>query len=157
MIQEWPISSIAKFTTAITRGQIQQLQKDAAVYCGMIVVFCRKLNWSPLAAALEDFSGRLNYGVQKDIIPLVRLGTEVTPARGRLLFKHGILSAQDILFAGATTITDILMESLPYDGKDPLIAAELGLEPLKDSHVEVDNKEKMKMVCERLARKIILR
>lgn len=42
----------------VGRGLLQQLQRDASVCCGMLVVFCRELNWHILAAALEDFSGK---------------------------------------------------------------------------------------------------
>lgn len=41
------------------------------------MVFCRKLNWDLLAAALESLSGRLSLGVADDILPLARLGPEV--------------------------------------------------------------------------------
>ena len=61
------ISKLARVTTltrSVTRGQLQQLQKDASVFCGMTVVFCRKLNWSTLASCLEDFQTRLSFGAQ---------------------------------------------------------------------------------------------
>lgn len=41
---------------AVDRGTLQRLQSDAAMYCGMLVCFCRKLKWDTLAtlfAALQ--------------------------------------------------------------------------------------------------------
>ena len=40
-------------------------------------MFCEKLNWSLLASALEMFPSRLAYGVRDDILPLVRIGSDV--------------------------------------------------------------------------------
>jgi hypothetical protein len=123
LIQEWPLTSVTKLISGVTRGQLQQLQKDAAVFCGMTVVFCRKLNWPILASCLDDFSGRLNHGVHSDILPLVRLGSEVTPSRARIFLKNGIETPDDLLHTELEVLTELLMESLPFDGKDPLTAA----------------------------------
>ena len=170
LVQEWPITSVTRLISAVTRGQLQQLQKDAAVFCGMTVVFCRKLNWPLLASCLEDFSSRLNYGVHKDILPLVRLGQEITAARARAMLKQGIESAQDILYAGLSVLTELLVESLPYDGKDPLqvsaaekagTGAEWGREGGRDAGREgglhARSKEASRGMCERLAKKIVMR
>lgn len=161
LVQEWPITSVTRLISAVTRGQLQQLQKDAAVFCGMTVVFCRKLNWPLLASCLEDFSSRLNYGVHKDILPLVRLGQEVTAARARAMLKQGIESAQDILYAGLPVLTELLVESLPYDGKDPLqvSAAEPGTggEARRVGAGQGRGKEASRDMCERLAKKIVMR
>ena len=181
LTQEWPITRVTQLITTVTRGQLQQLQKDSAVFCGMIVVFCRKLNWNFLSACLEDFSARLNYGVHKDILPLVRLGQELTAARARVLLRGGIESAQDVVFAGLEVLTELLMESLPYDGSDPLLmttaqtnnsgSSSSALNSSTGSSIgssniggvgimgiaAVKSKEQARIVCERLARKIIAR
>lgn len=160
LVQEWPITRVTRLITNVTRGQLQQLQKDAAVFCGMTVVFCRKLNWPMLAACLEDFSARLNYGAHKDILPLVRLGPEVTPARARAFLRDGIESALDVMQAGLDTLTELLVDSLPYDGKDPLlVSANLGNanDSGKQGGGDPRSKEVARAMCERLARKIISR
>jgi hypothetical protein len=164
LVQEWPITRVTRLITNVTRGQLQQLQKDAAVFCGMTVVFCKKLNWPMLASCLEDFSARLNYGVHKDILPLVRLGQEITAARARAFLKSGIESALDIVHAGVDTLTELLVESLPYDGKDPLqvkaagsTAAAAEASSSGQSSGGVISKEVSRAMCERLARKVISR
>lgn len=126
-----------------------------------------------LGSCLDDFSSRLNYGVHKDILPLVRLGSELTASRARILHKSGIESAQDILFAGVAHLTDLLQDSLPYDGNDPLTAqqnltssvggGESAGSQMDDTIGVVDertgcrSKDRSLMVCERLAKKILLR
>jgi hypothetical protein len=160
LVQEWPITRVTRLITTVTRGQLQQLQKDAAVFCGMTEVFCRKLNWPMLAACLEDFSARLNYGANKDILPLVRLGPEVTAARARVFLRDGIESAVDIMNAGLTTLTELLADSLPYDGKDPLLVS-ANINNNEDASAGggggLRSKELSRMMCERLARKVISR
>lgn len=157
LIQEWPITNVTRLLSTVTRGQLQQLQKDAAVFCGMTVVFCKKLNWPLMASCLEDFSGRLNFGVHKDILPLVRLGSEVTAARARVFLKNGVESAQDIMYAGIKTLTDLLIESLPYDGKDPLQVNAGNVESNSGNGGGAKSKEFARITCERLAKKIISR
>lgn len=170
LIQEWPITNVTRLLSTVTRGQLQQLQKDAAVFCGMTVVFCKKLNWPLLASCLSDFSGRLNYGVHKDILPLVRLGSEITAARARVFLKNGVESAQDIMYAGLPLLTELLVESLPYDGKDPLQVGtssgtgeaghNTGNAPPREGSVGAGgakSKEFARVTCERLAKKIISR
>jgi hypothetical protein len=138
------------------------------MYICIYIYTCRHL----LGSCLDDFSSRLNYGVHKDILPLVRLGSELTASRARLLHKSGIESAQDILFAGVAHLTELLQDSLPYDGNDPLMAQQnqtssMGGESagsqMDDTTGVVDDrtgcrsKDRSLMVCERLAKKILLR
>jgi hypothetical protein len=98
LIQETPLSRVTNLMAegrGINRGQYQQLQKDAAAFCGMTVVFCQTLNWSALASCLDEFTGRLSYGVHRDLLPLVRLGPDViTSTRGRHFFKQGVCNAE---------------------------------------------------------------
>ena len=138
------------------------------VYIYIYIYICRHL----LGSCLDDFSSRLNYGVHKDILPLVRLGSELTASRARLLHKSGIESAQDILFAGVAHLTELLQDSLPYDGNDPLMAQQnqtssmggesAGSQMDDTTGVVYDrtgcrSKDRSLMVCERLAKKILLR
>ena len=61
----------------IERGALQSIQKESAIFCGMVTTFCKKLNWVLLAAGLECMGNRLTYGAADDLLPLVRLGPEV--------------------------------------------------------------------------------
>ena len=46
--------------------------------CAQAISFCRKLNWGSLASVLEAYAGRLSFGVTEELLPLVRLGAQVT-------------------------------------------------------------------------------
>lgn len=75
-----------------------------------------------MASYLEDFSPRLSYGARTDILPLVRIGSEMTNARARIFLREGLTDAQTVVQAGLTRITDILVRSLPYANKQVISA-----------------------------------
>ena len=43
----------------IPPGKMQRLQADAETMCGMVVCFCRHLNWDALATLLAAFQVRI--------------------------------------------------------------------------------------------------
>ena len=53
-VEEVPIRNMVA-RLGIERGTLQALQKEAAVFCGMIVCFCRHLQWHELANVLYSF------------------------------------------------------------------------------------------------------
>mmetsp|Transcript_31403 Transcript_31403/g.45180 ORF Transcript_31403/g.45180 Transcript_31403/m.45180 type:complete len:125 (-) Transcript_31403:575-949(-) len=108
----------------------------------MTALFCRLLNWPALACCLEDFGARLSYGVHKDILPLVRIGCEVTAARARLFFRNGISGPQDLVLAGPQQLGRLLHDSLPF----------YGLLDQGDSP-----RDASRAACDRLAMKIVSR
>jgi hypothetical protein len=122
VIQEWPVAQVMQLLhgSGVTRGQLQQLQRDASIFCGMVVVFCQKLNWTLLASCLEDLGSRLGYGVQRDLLPLVRIGSEVSALRARLFYVNDIKCAKDIITVGEEKISELLVKALPYQFRDAL-------------------------------------
>jgi hypothetical protein len=123
LTQEVPLGRVADFVHA-PRGQVQQLQKEAAAFCGMATTFCRKLHWDALASVLESYSGRLGYGACEEILPLVRLGSSIMPPfRARALYRSGVRCPEDIVGLPMERLVDLLMASLPFDSKAPVNAA----------------------------------
>lgn len=55
----------------------------------MTVTFCRRLNWGLLASCLETYTGRLGFGVRDELLPLVRMGSEVRKLKGRERGREG--------------------------------------------------------------------
>lgn len=165
LIQEWPITRVTQMIHNVTRGQLQQLQKDASTFCGMTVVFCKKLNWLMLGCCLEDYCSRLNYGAHKDILPLVRIGSEMTNSRARIFFKNGVTNAQDILMAGVKRVTELLLETLPHSGREAIDATNGTASTTnctssgsgQQQRSGMQGREVAYLSCERLARKIIMR
>ena len=40
-------------------------------------MFCKRLNWVSLATIIDAYSKRLYFGVKDELLPLVRISTEV--------------------------------------------------------------------------------
>lgn len=53
-VEEVPVRNMAA-RLGIERGTLQALQKEASVFCGMVVCFCRHLQWHELANVLHSF------------------------------------------------------------------------------------------------------
>lgn len=53
-VEEVPVRNMA-VRLGIERGALQALQKEASVFCGMVVCFCRHLQWHELANVLFSF------------------------------------------------------------------------------------------------------
>ncbi len=121
LIQEWPISKVISIMgTGLQRGALQQLQKDAAHFCSMIVSFCEDLHWDLLAALLAPLTKRLALGVKDELVALVRVGPEIGSARARVLYDLNIRTPADIVRIGETRLAEILLDSLPFDSLDPI-------------------------------------
>ena len=139
-----------------SRGDIQQLQKDAAMHCGMAVAFARRLNWPNIASILESYAKRLNFGVKDDLLNLVRMGPEMPAFRARAFFGCGYTSPKEIIKAKVVDIQRILIESSPFEENSPLnliqkkAALPAEISKLFPSMPQADK-------FERLARKIIHR
>ncbi len=61
VVEEIPVRNMAA-RLGIERGILQALQKEAAVFCGMVVCFCRHLQWHELANVLFSFQVRYTGG-----------------------------------------------------------------------------------------------
>jgi hypothetical protein len=96
---------------------------DAASFCHMIISFCKKLNWPFLATALSPYAVRLGFGVQEELIPLVRIGPEIPAFRARAFYRNGIRRPEDILTAGKDKVLEILVGIIPFESDDPLCAS----------------------------------
>ena len=122
LVHEVPLQKI-ETVIQITPGRIQSLQKDAAYFCHMVILFCKKLNWLCLADALTPYTNRLSFGVHEELVPLVRVGTEIPAFRARALYRNGIKCPKDVLDAGKDKLLEILQSIVPFESDDPLNAA----------------------------------
>lgn len=104
-------SVAAAFRTS--RGAVQALQASAARYAGMCTVFCEKLKWRSLALVLALFTERLNYGVQRELLPLVQL-PNLKARRARVLYDAGISTLEGILRASEDFLTEALLTMHPW-------------------------------------------
>jgi hypothetical protein len=167
-------------TGLITRGQLQQLQKEITIYCSMIILFCEKCNWTPLAILLSDLQSKLLYysggfvnessraggkgGVSggKELLNLLKIGKEITFIRAKyFLEKYSLKNAMDLMAAGEEKITDILIEMLPFHEKITFFKNDNNNNELEKkankTNNNSNNKDRMSDSCKQLARQIIYR
>lgn len=73
------------------KGFLQTLQQSAATYSAMITVFCNRLGWFNLEMLVHQFQSRLTFGVQRQLVDLVRIKL-LNSNRARLFYNAGNLS-----------------------------------------------------------------
>ena len=160
LVQEVPLQKVGS-SLDIKRGRLQALQSDAASFCHMVIAFCKKLNWDYLATALTPYAGRLSFGAQEELMPLIRIGPEMPAFRARALMRNGIRSPSDILRKGKNKVLEILLDIIPFEGDEPLHAKTR--QTSRDeiiNHINAGNnmdKKQWHKSCDRLADSIMKR
>ena len=112
LTKEISISSVSQFYH-VPRGHLQALQTTASSFCGMVTIFCQQLKWWSLHSLFSNFSDRLCFGVEPDIIPLAQI-PHVKGHRARILYKKGFKTISSIAAADPKIIEDILRQDAPY-------------------------------------------
>lgn len=72
------------------KGFLQTLQQSSSTYSAMITVFCNRLGWFNLEMLVNQFQSRLTFGVQKQLVDLVRIKL-LNSQRARLFYNAGKL------------------------------------------------------------------
>ena len=160
LVQEVPLQKVES-SLDIKRGRLQALQSDAASFCHMVIAFCKKLNWDYLATALIPYAARLSFGVQEELLSLVRIGPEMPAFRARALLRNGIRGPIDILKCGKNKVLEILLDIIPFESDAPLNAKTKQASRnggTNDSDIDVKmDKKQWQMSCDRLAASIVRR
>eukprot|EP00752_Nemacystus_decipiens_P002246 g2129.t1 len=112
-VEEVPVRNMA-VRLGIERGTLQALQKEASVFCGMVVCFCRHLQWHELANVLYSFQDRLGYSAKPELLPLVRLSRDLPPFRARALLDAGYPSPLELATADPFRVADVLVRCAPF-------------------------------------------
>jgi DNA polymerase theta len=80
---------------------------------GMVTSFCGKLGWSNLELLLSQFQERLQFGVQRELCDLVRLGT-MNGQRARVLYDYGIKTVAELAASDPAQVESILHKAAPF-------------------------------------------
>jgi hypothetical protein len=76
----------------IGRGELQDLQRNAAVFGGMVSIFAQRLKWRLLGLHLSAFKDRLEVGAPQELTDLMRIRRLRVPrARVRVLVSFFLL------------------------------------------------------------------
>lgn len=71
------------------KGFLQSLQQSSSTYASMITIFCNRLGWFNLEILVNQFNSRLMFGVQRQLLDLVRINL-LNSQRARLFYNAGI-------------------------------------------------------------------
>lgn len=103
-------------------SDVYALQKETSMFCRGTTTFCRELNWNLLAATLESYADRLSFGVQEELLPLVRAcGPEIMHGRrAKHFYTSGITSPADILSCSTQHLAHLILGEQPFSSREPL-------------------------------------
>ena len=79
----------------------------------MVTVFCNRLGWTNLEILLAQFQSRLTFGVQRELVDLVRLSL-FTAQRARVFFDAGLQTVAAISSANIDSIELLLRNAAPF-------------------------------------------
>ncbi|PIK33250.1 hypothetical protein BSL78_29938 [Apostichopus japonicus] len=112
LVNEAPLNQVAR-KYGCSKGQLQSLQQSASTFAGMVTVFCSKLGWYNLELLLAQFQNRLNFGVQRELVDLVRISL-LNAQRARLLYNSGLTNPASVATASPREVERILRNAVPF-------------------------------------------
>ncbi|CAH1246909.1 POLQ [Branchiostoma lanceolatum] len=110
--QEVPLPVVVK-KYSCTKGVLQSLQQSAATFAGMVTVFCNRLGWHNLELLLSQFQSRLTFGVQRELVELVRISL-LNGLRARTLFNAGFHTVAMLAAAEVRDVELVLRNAAPF-------------------------------------------
>ncbi|XP_054156321.1 DNA polymerase theta-like [Oppia nitens] len=114
LVHEIPLKEVAnKFK--ISKGVLQSMQQNSSSFAGMLTTFCNRLGWHNMEILIEQFQSRLFFGVQRELIDLMRIAS-LTSNIARILYNKGYDTV--VSLANVENVSDIeliLMNSGPFD------------------------------------------
>lgn len=113
LVNEMPLNEVAmKFNC--NRGMLQSLQQSASSFAGMVTSFSRQLGWSSVEILISQFQDRLQFGISRDLLDLMRLPL-LTGHKARALFNAGIETLVDLASSDVCKLENILQRALPFE------------------------------------------
>jgi len=80
---------------------------------GMVTVMCSRLGWFNLELLVEQFQSRLSFGVQRELVDLVRVSL-LNAQRARALYSSGFQTVAMLANAEPAAIEYQLRNSTPF-------------------------------------------
>ncbi|XP_003248103.1 DNA polymerase theta isoform X1 [Acyrthosiphon pisum] len=112
LINEIPINTVVlKYGTS--KGLLQSLQQSSSTFAGMVTQFCKRLGWSSLELLISQFSERLQFGVQRQLVELLRLDC-LNSITARTLYNAGIQNIPELALADLRLVQRTLTKAIPY-------------------------------------------
>jgi len=119
LVNEIPFASVlVKYDCH--KGFLQSLQQQSSTYAQMIHIFCNKLGWFNLEILIEQFQTRLMFGVQRQLLDLVRIKL-LDKNRARLFYSAGLTTVASIATSDLKKLEKILRSSQQFISANPTI------------------------------------
>lgn len=83
------------------------------MFLGMVTQFCKRLGWSSLELLISQFSERLQFGVQRQLVELLRLDC-LNSITARTLYNAGIHNIPELALADIRLVQRTLAKAIPY-------------------------------------------
>ncbi|XP_015110592.1 DNA polymerase theta [Diachasma alloeum] len=115
LVREVPLNAVCR-KYSCCRGVIQSLQQTAATFAGMVTQFCKKLGWNCVELLVSQFQARLQFGVCRELLDLLRLPS-LNGLRARSLFKEGITTVAELAAADELDVERALHKALPFESE----------------------------------------
>ncbi|XP_076224101.1 DNA polymerase theta isoform X2 [Nomia melanderi] len=115
LVREMPLNTVCK-KYGCCRGILQSLQQSAATFAGMVTQFCKQLGWDCMELLVSQFQTRLQFGVCRELLDLLRLPM-LNGLRARSLYKQGITSVADLAIANELDVERALYKALPFESE----------------------------------------
>lgn len=79
----------------------------------MVTSFCRKLGWGGLEVLLSELAARIQFGVQKELLDLLRLDS-MTSLLARALFNAQITTLSELASSNLQAIQLAVNKAKPF-------------------------------------------
>ncbi|KAG8014817.1 DNA polymerase theta [Nibea albiflora] len=112
LVNEVPLGTVASKYNC-NRGQLQSLQQSASTYAGMVTVFCKRLGWHNMELLLSQYQTRLSFGVQRELVDLVRVSL-LNATRARTLYAQGLCTVAELARATVADVEKALRNAVPF-------------------------------------------
>ena len=83
------------------------------IFAGMVTVFCSRLGWTNLELLLAQFQSRLTFGVQRELVDLVRVSL-LNAHRARTMYNGGYHTVAALAQADPAAIETLLRNAVPF-------------------------------------------
>ncbi|KAK0079774.1 hypothetical protein PV326_008551 [Microctonus aethiopoides] len=115
LVREIPLNKVCNKYNCC-RGVIQSLQQTASTFAGMVTQFCKKLGWNCIELLVSQFQARLQFGVCRELLDLLRLPM-LNGLRARSLYKEGITNVAELAMANELDVERALHKALPFESE----------------------------------------
>lgn len=85
----------------------------SSIPSGMVTVFCKRLGWHNMELLLSQYQTRLSFGVQRELVDLVRVSL-LNAARARTLYAQGLCTVAELARATVADVEKALRNAVPF-------------------------------------------